>query len=165
MNFKDYKWGVNDKEGYESGQYKFVKTDKIIPAGTPVLGFRQISEDAAAHYPDYQGRGLVQLGQFFAKGYFSDIPEDQRGFAVVPANSLNPIFIEKYTHLFLEDTLVEQNGEKIMLPAGTPFQLLKVREDGWAKFELVDGFNLWVEQFYNVKIQKIEEVGISKLDQ
>mgnify|MGYP000235592928 FL=1 len=107
----------------------------------------------------------MQLGQFFAKGYFSDIPEDQRGFAVVPANSLNPIFIEKYTHLFLEDTLVEQNGEKIMLPAGTPFQLLKVREDGWAKFELVDGFNLWVEQFYNVKIQKIEEVGISKLDQ
>ena len=165
MNFKDYKWGVNDKEGYESGQYKFVKTDKIIPAGTPVLGFRQISEDAAAHYPDYQGRGLVQLGQFFAKGYFSDIPEDQRGFAVVPANSLNPIFIEKYTHLFLEDTLVEQNGEKIMLPAGTPFQLLKVREDGWAKFELVDGFNLWVEQFYNVKTLKIEEVGISKLDQ
>ena len=52
-----------------------------------------------------------------------------------------------------------------MLPAGTPFQLLKVREDGWAKFELVDGFNLWVEQFYNVKTQKIEEVGISKLDQ
>lgn len=165
MNFHDYEWGVNDKEGYESGQYKFVKTDEIIPAGTPVFALGRLSEDAAAHYPDYQGRELVMLGQFYDHVYTSDIPKDQRGFAVVPANSLNPFFVEKYTHLFLEDTLAEDNDKKIMVPAGTPFQLLKVRKDGWAKFELSDGFNLWVEQFYNVKTQKIEEVGISKLDQ
>ena len=85
--------GCNDKEGYESGQYKFVKTDEIIPAGTPVFALGRMSEDAAALYPDYQGRGLVTLGQFYDHVYTSNIPEDQRGFAVVPANSLNPISV------------------------------------------------------------------------
>ena len=164
MQFKPIRWGLSDEDGYASGEYKFVKTDEIIPAGTPVFSLGPVSEDAAVHYPNYNGRGLIQLGQFFDHAYSSDIAEDQRGFAVVPANSLNPILIEKYTHIFSEDTLVEQNGSQVMLTAGTPFQLLKEREDDWAKFELTDGFNLWVENFGNVETQKIADFGLSKID-
>ena len=149
---------------FASGEFKFVKTDEIIPAGTAVFSLGPVIEDAAAHYPNYNGRGLIKLGQFFDHVYSSDIAEDQRGFAVVPANSLNPILIEKYTHIFSEDTLVERNGSQVMLTAGTPFQLLKERKDGWAKFELTDGFNLWVENFGNVKTQKIADFSLSKID-
>ena len=164
MQFQPYRWGLSDEDGYASGEYKFVKTDEIIPAGTAVFSLGPVSEDAAAHYPNYNGRGLIKLGQFFDHVYSSDIAEDQRGFAVVPANSLNPILIEKYTHIFSEDTLAEKNGSQVMLTAGTPFQLLKERKDGWAKFELTDGFNLWVEDFGNVKTQKIADFSLSKID-
>ena len=66
--------------------------------------------------------------------------------------------LKKYTHMFLEDTLVEQSGESIMLPAGFPFQLLKVRKDGWAKIELSDGFNLWVDHFSSASTQELSKI-------
>lgn len=158
MDFSSYKWGVSDAEGYKSGEYRFVETDEVIAAGTPVFSLGPLSEAAAAYYPNYNGRGLVRLGQFFDHVYESEIPEEERGFVVVPANSLNPIYIEKYTHIFVEDTIVVDNREPTMLPAGTPFQLLKVREDGWAKIELTDGFNKWVEAYSFVKVLEIDRM-------
>ena len=153
-----FKFGLSDGEGFASGEYHFTQTGEILPAGTPVHSLGPISEDAAKYYPDYDGRGLIRLGRFYDHVFTTKQTEEDRGYAVVPANSLNPILLKKYTHMFLEDTLVEKNGESIMLPAGFPFQLLKVRKDGWAKFELTDGFNLWVENFSSVKTQELSKI-------
>jgi hypothetical protein len=160
----NHKFSLSDKEHFASGKYRFIGTNEVIPAGTPVFSLGPLSEDAAAYYPNYNGRGLIQLGRFFDKAYESEIPEDQRGYAVVPANSLNPILLDKYTHIFVQDTLVERLSEKVMLTAGTPFQLLKERKDGWGKIELTDGFNLWVENFSSVETQKIADFKLSKID-
>ena len=156
---KPIKWDVSDKDGFASGEYRFVKTDEVIPMGTPVFSLGPLSEDAAKHYPNYNGRGLIQLGRFYNHGgYPTKRSEDELGFAVVPANSLNPIMLKKYTHVLLEDTLVEENGETKMLPAGFPFQLLKVRKDDWAKIELTTGFNLWLKNFSLLKTEKLSEI-------
>ena len=155
---KKIKFGLSDGDGFASGEYKFTETGEVIPAGTPVFSLGPISEDAAKYYPNYKGRGLIQLGRFYDHVYTSEREEKNRGYAVVPANSLNPIMLKKYTHMFLEDTLVEQSGESIMLPAGFPFQLLKVRKDGWAKIELSDGFNLWVDNFSSASTQELSKI-------
>jgi hypothetical protein len=160
----NHNFGLSDKELFASGESRFIETNEVIPVGTPVFSLGPLSEDAAAYYPNYNGRGLIQLGRFFDKSYKSEIPEDQRGYAVVPANSLNSILLEKYTHIFIQDTLVERNGEEVMLTAGTPFQLLKERKDGWAKIELSDFFNLWVENFSSVETRKIADFKLSKID-
>ena len=152
---KKLKFGLSDSEGFASGDYKFIETGEVIPAGTPVFSLGPISEAAAKYYPNYQGRGLIQLGRFYDHVFTTNRTEEERGHAVVPANSLNPIMLEKYTHIFLEDTMVEDLGESTILPAGFPFQLLKTRKDGWAKIELSDGFNKWVENFSSVKTQEL----------
>ena len=155
---KKIKFGLSDSEGFASGEYHFTQTGEIIPAGTPVFSLGPISEDAAKYYPDYDGRGLIQLGRFYDHVFTTKRTGEDRGYAVVPANSLNPILLKKYTHMFLEDTLVEKLGKSTMLPAGFPFQLLKVRKDGWAKIELSDGRNLWVENFSSVKAQELSKI-------
>jgi hypothetical protein len=136
---------TNTHDALLNGQARFVETEEVIPVGTPVLSLGPVSELEASSYPDYQGRGLIKLGQFFDHVYESEIPVEELGFAVVPANSLNTIFKENYTHIFTEDTLVERRGDETMVPSGTTFELLKLREDGWAKIQLGDGWNLWVE--------------------
>lgn len=155
-------FGETDEDRLLQGKAEFVKTNEIIPAGTPVLSLGLLSEGVAAQYPDYQGHGLIKLGRFFDHVYETDIPEEERGFAVVPANSLNALYKEKYTHQFTEDTLVEKLGRKTLAPAGTPLELHKLRDDGWAKIELADGWNIWVEDFSNaveIKSELLQEVG------
>jgi hypothetical protein len=127
-----------------NGQAGFVETGESIPAGTPVLSLGPMTKREASHYPGYEGRGLIMLGQFFDHVYASDIPEEDRGFAVVPANSLNPIFKGKYTHVFTEDTVVTSLDRETVVPAGTPFELLKLRKDGRAEIELADFKNFWL---------------------
>ena len=93
------------------------------------------------------GRGItdeVRL-QFNNHVYASDIPEEDRGFAVVPANSLNPILKEKYTHIFTEDTVVTLQDRAAVVPAGTPFELLKLLKDGRAKIEFLEFLEFLVE--------------------
>jgi hypothetical protein len=158
MYFEAFEFGASRGESLESGASRFVKTEETIPTGTRVFSLGPLSEAEAAFYPNYNGRGLIKLGRFFDHVYESDIPEEERGFAVVPANSLNPIFIDKYTHIFEEDTLVEGRGSRVVLPSGTPFQLLRVRDDGWAAFELTDGFNLWVDNFTDVQTIEIDDL-------
>lgn len=136
---------TNTEEALASGAAYFVETEEIIPAGTPVFSLGILSEVEARYYPRYQGRGLITLGQFFDHDFSSQIPKDERGFAVVPANSLNTIFRPSYTHQFIEDVEVERNGAISIAPGGTAFELHREREDGWAKIELADGWNIWVE--------------------
>ncbi len=157
MYFSEPKFGETDDECFKRSACYFLETNEVIPAGTPVYSLGPLSEPEATHYPDYQGRGLYILGRFFDHVYKSSIPDDQRSFVVVPGNSLNPILIEKYTHVVAEDTLVEQLGKPTILPSGTPFQLLKVRNDGWAKIELVNGFNLWIQDFEKKNVYEIEQ--------
>ena len=156
------KFGDTDEDRLLTGKAEFVKTNEIIPAGTPVLSLGLQSKGVAAQYPDYEGHGLIKLGRFFDHVYETDIPEEKRGFAVVPANSLNALYKEKYTHQFTEDTLVEINGKQALAPAGTPLKLHKRRDDGWAKIELADGWNIWVKDFSNaveINLEFLQQAG------
>ena len=143
---------TDTEDALRSGEAIFVETDEVIPAGTPVFSLGILSEAEALHFPRYQGRGLVQLGQFFDHNYSSQIPVEERGFAVVPANSLNTILRENYTHQFIQDVYVEVNSDISMVPAGTVFELHRERDDGWAKIELADGWNIWVEDLLSAQV-------------
>jgi hypothetical protein len=143
---------TNTQEALENGEAYFVETNEVISAGTSILSLGILSEAEAEHYPGYQGRGLVWLGQFFDHNYSSEIPEDERGFTVVPANSLNTIFRESYTHQFIEDVVVERIGDISIVPSGTPFELHRERDDGWAKIELADGWNMSIDNLSSAAI-------------
>ena len=143
---------TSTEDALQSEEAVFVATSEIIPAGTPVFSLGILSEAEAVYYPGYQGRGLVQLGQFFDHDYFSKIPEDERGFAVVPANSLNTILRDNFTHQFNQDVYVERNGDVSIVPAGTAFELHRLRDDGWAKIELADGWNIWIEDLSSAEV-------------
>ena len=152
-------WGETEIDQIKQKRARFVKTDEVIPAGTLVLSLGHMSESTAAHYPNYQGRGIIQLGRFFNYVYETEMTEEERGYAVVPANSLNSIYKDNYTHQFTKDTIAEHAvDDYIVVPSGTPFELHKLRNDGWAKIELADGWNIWVEDFSNTL--KIDNVVI-----
>ena len=152
---------VEVEDDFIKGTKRFINTGKVIPAGTPVLSLGPMSETAVQYYPNYQGRGLLKLGRFFDK----DDRPDEGDWVVVPANSVNSIYRDKYTHQLTKDTvLLNHADEKFVVPSGTPFKLHEVKDDGWAEIELNNYKNFWFEDFSSAIEIKLDALKKADLE-